>query len=644
MSFNPPSPIAFNYQQYYTPLSQTVTYDISSELFVNSASQIETISMPPWLIMSNPYFVAADDKIYFTLSVNTTYAFTMAEGNYSDNIKLRFKVNIPVFGTITVTSDNYLVQLEVIHTTQLTLTPSVLPFSYLVGGSNPQNQTLSIASDSNWNIVSSQSWVTLSQANGYGSASVFVGVNPAGLTVGDYQAILQVTDGLGIPRVATVTLLVTEGDTEDTYLYVSPGSLQFISELEVENTTEKTITIEASDAWTLTSSEAWCVVSASSGTSGISTVTVTVDSDELTDTTVPYLSEIVFVSEGIQKTVFVELIIVPFLLDGITSETLYYADDRNKLQVTNVFPNMFLYIEAIASNGASNHVYKLSAPYQNGLAKQLIGMETNALLKSVIPTATLTTRVIHSINPVNININAYNKAQFSGATTALANYTNLQFLTGTTPSVTNKICYTPAILNLTKDAVISLSAVNLEEAPTQIVVTGSDSGTFTTSIANDLTTYNAILNLADLDLSAGDQIEVAWAGFTTTINIKDNAIEQTIIAFENEWKKYEFFECTGFLTETPTAKTTTTEVQDEGNKHTKVVTIDSGVEYTLNTGYIYTQAEYDWLARILESKHIYIYRNGAPVEIILSTKNLETYKTKTHYRSYNLKFTKAIIK
>lgn len=642
MSFTPASPLTFNYQQGYPTSDVTVSYDNPTFAAVN-LTNLNIIGLPPWLTVLNLSYNSSDDKVVFTLRVNTAYAQGMSAGSFSTNIRVKY-IAINVLAQFTAhESPNYNVNIEVFQTVLLALNPTTLPFQYNIGASTPPIQILNITSGGSWNITTSQSWVTLSQTSGVGSSSIEVGVNVASLAVGTYQAILNVIDSLGTPRQAIVSLIINTADTEDTYLYVSPGNLQYISELEVDNTTEKTITIEASDAWAVTSSQTWVVLSASSGTSGISTITVTVDSDELTDTNVPYLAELTFTSEGIQKSVFIELIIVPFLLQGITSETLYFADDRNKLQVSNVFPNMQLYCEAIASNGSENIVYKLNAPYQTGIAKQLIGLEANVLLQHVAPTNNLTSRVKHNINPVTINLNVFNKAIFTGATTPLANYSNLRFLRGKTPIVTDKLCYIPSEINVTKDAVLSLSALDASEAPTDIEITGDATATISTSIANDLLTYNAIVNLAPLALSSGDQIIITWAGIEITVNIKPNPVEQHIIAFENEWLEFEFFECTGFLTIAPEAAQTKTEVQVEGTKHTKIVSIDNGKSYTLNTGYIYSQAEFEWLARILEAKRVYIYLGSEPVEIILDTKSLVTYKTREHFRSYNLKFTKAII-
>ena len=84
-------------------------------------------------------------------------------------------------------------------------------------------------------------------------------------------------------------------------------------------------------------------------------------------------------------------------------------------------------------------------------------------------------------------------------------------------------------------------------------------------------------------------------------------------------------------------------MQVEGEKHTKVVAIDKGVDYTINTGYLYTQAEVDWLERMLYAKRKFIFIDDQPIEIIMETKSIETYKTREYTKGYPLKFRKAIV-
>lgn len=635
MAFNPASPLGLNYIQQQTTISQQV---VEFSPITSVQGNIEVLSLPVWLTATNIFYNSTNNKIYFTLKVNNAYAASMQPGEYNDTIKVRYRGGS--FST-TYTSNNYTVILSVIAYTPLQLNPTVFPFTYLIGGSNPQNQTLNITSSSNWTIVASQSWVTLSQTTGVNSGQIFVGVDPSGLSVGQYSAILTVQD-FQTTRQATVTLNVTEGDTINDFLYVNPQNLEFVSELGVANTTTKQVAIEASGSWSASASESWVNLSANSGSSGITNITVSVDSVALTDLDVPYLAQITFTQDDLQKTIYVQLYLVEFLTQGLESEGLYFSDDRNRLQITNIQPNMYLYLEGTLNNGSQNIIYQLNAPYQNGIAKVLVGLETNVMLKSVTPTSDFTSRIKNNISPVVINFVAYNKQQFSGGQSTINNFSNVRFLTGKTPTEINKLCYIPSTIHVTKNAVLSLSCLSTD-ALTAIEITGDVTATLSSVIADNLLVYNAIVNLTALDLEVGNSITITFGDVTLNVVIKPEGLEQNILAIQNEWKEYEFFECTGALKMAPTAKQTTTELADEATKHTKIVSIDSGVDYEINTGDVYSQDEIDWLSKILDSKRVFIYRNGEPVEIILSTNSLDTYETRRAYSAFKLKFKKAIV-
>lgn len=638
MAFNPASPLAFNFTQYQANIQEeTVTLDVNNA--ISNVNSIQVLNLPPWLVADNISYEGNQDKIYFRLRVNASYAFAMAEGDYNGTIRIKY--NGTLLFQSSITSDPYNVSLSVVHVTPLSLSPTTLPFNFLVGEQNPQNQTLNITSESNWTINPSQNWVTLSQNTGVNSGQVFVGVDPTGLTVGQYSAILTVQDAQGI-RQANVTLNVNEGDTDIDFLYISPQNLQFLSQLAVANTTINAVSVEASGNWTAVSSDSWLVISATSGSSGISSIDVSVDSAALINVDDPYLGQITFTQQNLQKIIYVELFLVEFFIQGITSETLYFSDDRNKLQVTNILPNMFLYLEGTLNNGVQNQLYKLNAPYQNGLAKVLFGLETNVMLRSVVPTNNFSSRIKNNISPVTINFVAYNKQLNTGAAIPIDNYSNVRFLTGKTPTVTNKLCNVPSTIHVTKNAVLSLSCLSTELL-NEIVITGDVTATLTTGIADNLLVYNAIVNLSALDLAVGNAITITFGVMVVNIVIKEENIEHTILAFENEWKEYENFECTGKLQIDTTADVTETKIQVEGDTQTKVVSIDSGKTYTVNTGPIYSQAEIEWLAKILEAKRKFIYINGEPVEIVITTKSLNTYETRKAFNSYKLKFKKAIV-
>ena len=633
MSFTPAS-ASFQFASLEASPPQDINFEAPS--FHTLIRNIEVRNLPNWLEAYNIYNQGVD--IYFSLRINDAYASTMQDDNYTETIDLRYQYGT---GFLQLGSASFTVNLAVSNPVPLSLTPSVLPFQYIIGDPAPQNQVINVTSESTWTATVNQNWCTITPQQASNSGIITVSVDPVGLSTGNYQAIVTVQDA-GATRFVTVTLLVTEGDTDSTFLYLTPTNVQFISEVGVANSTQKSIAVETSGTWSAFNSDSWLVLSATSGNSGITNITVSVDSDELTDTTIPYIAEIVFTSQGITKSAFVELILVPFVLAGIESENTYFADDRNYLQASNTFPNMFLFIDGYASSESVNLPVKKSVPFQDGIARVLLGLEANTLIRPPNTITSFSSRVFPMVKPINLSFSTYNKQILSGNTSLINTYSNVLFLPGKTPSVTDKFCYTPLELTLTKDAVLILSAKRTDDVNT-ITITGDVNNTIGSSVVDGRFGYSALINLSPLNLSEGNVININWAGFDYTINIKSKSLEQTLIAFENEWRNFEMFECTGSVIITNDAKQTTTELQVEAEKQTKIVDIDSGGTFSINTGWIYSQEEVDWLSRILESKRVFVYQSGIPIEVILTTKNLELYKTRDNLKSYTLKFKKAVV-
>lgn len=603
----------------------------------NNARNPQVLDVPNWAYVAN--LLVENNVIKFLLGVESNYVPSMSDGNYNSTIRLRYTYDSS-FGTLTVT-ENYSVSLFINNPEPLALTPSVLPFQYIIGQANPQNKVINTTSESSWNVSVNQTWLSASPIQGSNSGIITISVNPVGLSAGNYEAIVTVQDA-NFTRFVTVTLVVTGVDTDTTFLYVSPTSFQFISEVGEANTTQRTITVEASGSWTATNSDAWLTLSSTSGSSGITNITVSVDSVALTDTTIPYIAEIVFTSQGITKSVFVELVLVPFILAGIVSENTYFADDRNRLQASNTSTNMFLYIDGYASSQTQNLPVQRSVPFQNGIAKALLGLEANTMVAAPEAITNYTTRVINMVKPISISFSAYNKQILSGNTTLIQTFSNVYFFTGKTPTTTNKLCYVPQEITVTPNALIAISAKSHANSDT-ITITGDATATIVSTIAEQTYGYTALINLQSLNLAKGNKITINWSGFDYVLNIKQKTIQQTFIAFENEWRNFEMFECTGTLQIEDTADQTLTELQVEDTKHTKIVEIDNGGTYTLNTGWIYSQSEVDWLARILKSRRVFIYINNSPVEVVITTKKLKVFQTRDNLRSFKIKFKKAIL-
>lgn len=633
----------------YTPASHLFTYtqnspnnpvNISVECDLQasfaSITNIETLGVPSWLNIKNITVVSgATDKIQFTAEVNAIVANTLPINLYTANLTLRFQAD---FATIII-SENFTANLDVKEGNLLSLSPSVLNFTYQIGQPLPQNKIMQLNTNYNWSITPTQTWLNASPLTGLGNASVAVSVDPSGLSVGYYEGNIVVQDQ-NFTRSILVKLTVTGEDTSTDFLYATPQNLEFLSEFEVVNATLKALQIEASDTWTITKNDAWIVLSASSGVAGITSINISVASEVLETGT--YTAPITITMGNIVKQVFITVTVVQFFTNGLTSEALYFAKDRNKLNISSIQDNTYLQLDVSASTKDDVITYTQEVPYFKGLAKIVIGEETEVLLKSFKPSANLFSAIRNNIKPIVYQIASKNINKLTNSVSVVQGFSNISFLPGKTPVVANKLCYIPEYITITENAILSLSVL-ADAFPGNLVVTGAINHQISGSLANDLYVYNAILNLSNLGLVTGDVIQITFGTLVVNATIKPSQPEENIIAFENEWKEYEYFSTTGFLTKTDAIIKTTTELAVEDEKQSKIVTIDAGIDYTLNTGYIYSQQEKDWLTKILQAKRVFFYEDNDFTEIILTTTKLERYKTRENMASYNLQFKKAII-
>lgn len=649
--YNPASH-SFNYKKFVPNNIQpvNVTFEIGGVDIVDFRN-IQVLGFPNWatvynILVEDIYNENTDSlekKVTFSVNVIKTIAETFFPGPTTSTLYVQgeYKENVPgALWTPFYDGVGFPITLIVEDTDLLSITPNPMVFNWVIGQPLPASKLAQLVSISNWTLEADQSWVTLSLTSGVSNSAVSIGVLPEGLPVGDYQAILTLTNTI-LTRNAIVILSITDTDTEEDYLYIDRRNLEFISEFEEENTKEKTINLDVSGSWTATPSAAWLVISEESGSSGLHALTVTVDSDELAIGV--YTGTITFQTGDIIKKVYVILRVLEFYTQGIESNTLYFADDRNTLEVAATAENTYLLLDTVAANGVDNITYEQEAPYLQGVANILIGLETNDLLKGFTPSNDLTSKIQNRIRPVNIGFTAFNINKTSNGVTQIEQFQNLYFLTGKTPVISNKLCYIPSNISVTNKAVLSLTVLATVAAPTSIVITGDISTTISGSIDNNLYVYNALVNLKGLGLEPGNAITITFGSLVVNVTIRKNEPEETIIAFENEWRELEIFNCLGFISKTPTANETTTEVAVDGKKLTKVVKIESGVDYTLATGFIYSQEEVDWLATILKARKKYIFENGAWVEIELTTNKLEVYRTRNYLKAYRLTFKRALI-
>lgn len=636
-TYTPTSPLSLIYKKLQSPPIGTPCSFEDETLAAFATRSHTVVNVPSWLQVYNVVYNDVDNIVEFAVRVIPAVAEGMAPGNYTATIKASFEYDNNGWNQFT-DGVGFTVNLEIQDTVVLQVSPSSMLFSYVVGGTNPASKLLQISSENSWSLTKSETWVTLSATSGSNNGNVTVGVDPTGLPVGNHPAIVTVDDGVYTKQVG-ITLSITEADTPTNYLYVSPVSFEFNSEHQVANLDTKNLTLEVSHDWNTVISESWLNLSQESGVAGLFNLELSVDSAALAVGN--YTAEIEFSTATIVKKIYVVLKVLIIETQGVESDTLYFADDRNKVSASNISGNSFLVIEGTTFTAAKNVSYKQEAPYFQGIAEVVVGEETNVLLKSTAPTSNLTSRVQSNVTPTRVNLTIFDENKTTGSLSQIDQLQNIYFLKGKTPQISGRICYIPSVVYVTKNAIISVSTTN---APTNIVVTGPENTyNISNTLPTNLKTYNALVNLADYPFEVGDIIDIDFAGINVRAVIKPEQATSVKIAFENEWGDYEFLEATGIYEDRSTAKQTVTELQEDADKITRIVNIDLGKDYVINTGWIHSKEEVVWWNKLLSSKRVFVYEDTTPIEIVLTTKAMLLTKTRQHLNAFSLRFKKALV-
>ncbi len=144
---------------------------------------------------------------------------------------------------------------------------TVVPFGTVNVRADATSVTFQVQSSTSWR-VSGPSTVLISPASGSGSGTVTVQFDPnTTLSSKTYAIVFQTTAGDTI----TVNVSIVQAASGTSAITATPTELTMAPAGE-----SKTITVQASGAWTASKSASWIGIDVSSGASGTSTVTVTV--------------------------------------------------------------------------------------------------------------------------------------------------------------------------------------------------------------------------------------------------------------------------------------------------------------------------------------------------------------------------------
>jgi uncharacterized protein (TIGR03437 family) len=297
-----PTSLTINYQLGgAAPGGQTLTVSsvLPSPLSFTAAASVSSPSGGTWLSVA-----PTSGTTPAGLTVTATPG-SLGVGSYS--------------GTITVSSGGVNFTMPVIlaisTTPSLTATPSILPFTYTIGGSVPANQTVTVSSNgaalSGVNAVTSTPWLTVVSLSGTTTpVTMTVGLNPAGLptTAGPYSGTINITaTGASGPLAYPVILTVTAQPV----LTVAPSPLTFSGTVSGANPASQTLTVSATNgpvsftaAAATTSGGSWLSVLPTSGTTN-TTLQVSVNTSGLSANTYSGSITVTATASGVLNSPFI---------------------------------------------------------------------------------------------------------------------------------------------------------------------------------------------------------------------------------------------------------------------------------------------------------------------------------------------------
>jgi|GEM_PF-2444934 len=639
MAIQPPSPANFSYKKYSgqrVPRQQLYFPNILNA--VTDTKSIRVSNAPSWLSVSNIRFDGFDG--YANISVNTSVADNLTAKTHSSTIRFTlYTTEIDAPGvTQTIPLGSYTVNLTVTDTIRLSVNPTTFSFTYDDGDPAPLDKQLNIVSENNWNIVPSESWVTLSQSNGSNSASIMVGVDVSGLDFGFYEALVTINDGF-FTTSFTVFLTVNVPTETSDYIFLNPQNLEFISQIGQSNPASKKLIVDAGNNWTLNSNQSWIQLSSNSGAVGISEVLVSVDSTGLTGGI--YSAQLTATSGGVVKKAYVVLRVVSVSISGLINDGVYFADDRIYLQVGSIGDNSFLRLEIESSSENEIKNYPKEQPYFKGIAKALIGTESRLLINKPNPLNNFISGAISSPKPLVMNISAFEQDRFTAETSNVANYSNIRFLKGPTPNAINRLCSIPEQVTMSNKGVVSIH-LRADLDPGDIVLSGAVEQNILGGSPNNELIYSCIVNLSDFELQTGDELNITYGDQSVQVLIDNDIVESNIVGFENRWGLIEYFEAKGFKTVIANTRRSTYEVSEEGKTHTKLLDAPRGKAYRLNTGNIMTEEEVAWMLEMMYSERLYLYHKNEPIKILMTNTREVEEETRRRVMSFNLDLKNAV--
>ncbi len=258
-----PASLSFTSQGGQFPVPQTISVQSSPNVVQFTAQAVLPAGSSPWLSV-----VPSGPSTPGTVMVFVTPTGLQA-GTYSGSVRItaagasNSPVDVPVTLTVTAVS-------------QLVTTPAQLSFSYVIGGTQPASQNLTVGTSSGVvltfgatvSTTSGGNWLSVSPVSGQTPATLSVSVNTTGLSPGTYTGTITLTPptGAGGPLQVPVTLTVNASPS----LTVTPSSIAFYYQIGGALPAQQTLSLATPGASigfsiSATSQSNWLVVTPVSG-------------------------------------------------------------------------------------------------------------------------------------------------------------------------------------------------------------------------------------------------------------------------------------------------------------------------------------------------------------------------------------------
>ncbi|WP_271730019.1 BACON domain-containing protein [Aquimarina algiphila] len=541
--------------------------------------------------------------------------------------------------------NTYTVQVNYTKRKPTTVNPNKLDFYHMIGNSTlPAAQGLGITSEDSYTISKDQPWISISRVSGTGNTNVIIGVNVQALVPGTYNGNVRVQDSLTTFTIPVSLVVDGELGTED-FLFATP------SEIRLEHTrygflsSPRSVSVNASGSFSIEATSSWMNVSRSSGNQNTLSFDVELNDNVNALGIGVFVSEVVLVLGSITKKVKVEVDITPFIEDLFDPDKLYFTDDENTIRLVSSAEKTQLSVIVKASNQNQSYRFKYGIPFFKGISRTRVGGEIRKIIGKLPKNdlGELISKAYIPYTPSFTDLDITENKIFSDEILRGVPLKDIRFIKGITPPDA-KLTNLPEKIYITKKGILSFSFLEQNSAsPETITISGAIEKTISVQLErNDL--YSVLIPLSDLEgLSTGDEFTMSVSGVETNIQIKPLGIDHCIVFWENIWGCWDTFECTGQIRSRNKYSYTSDEYRLNRNSLIKeILEIDTIGEFTIDTGWVYSQEEVRYLESMFISRNIWLLIDGRFIQVNTKNSSFDPYLTRRFKKSFKLTFEKTI--